>query len=218
MSTSGGLSEAQIEILAWLQRNGPMPRSFVAGPALDGLFEKGLVDAAESRPRLGVPGSKLMPRVCISAEGGRALASATVFDPAMTQDETLRMYRGVVDPCARCRGWGVRWYGNTSTWRGGMGGARMTRDVCDACWGSGDASCPWPSRHEERERAHALAAQKLHDALGFLPGSREALAKLLEDAVRLAGRRSYPVVAEAGGKALLVLLRAPLPEKNGGEA
>jgi hypothetical protein len=46
--------------------------------------------------------------------------------------------RGVEDPCPTCRGSGVKVYGSTATWHGGIGGAMMSRDVCDTCWGSGD--------------------------------------------------------------------------------
>ena len=47
--------------------------------------------------------------------------------------------RGVDVPCTKCRGTGVNVYGSTSTWRGGIGGAAMTTDVCASCWGTGDA-------------------------------------------------------------------------------
>lgn len=49
------------------------------------------------------------------------------------------------DECDRCQGYGTYLYGNTATWRGGIGGAAMTTGVCDKCWGSGSASVPWPS-------------------------------------------------------------------------
>src|SRR5574342_79379 len=54
--------------------------------------------------------------------------------------DALKCYRGVsLDrACESCGGWGVRLYGSEATWRGGIGGAAMTRDTCDACWGSGD--------------------------------------------------------------------------------
>lgn len=51
-------------------------------------------------------------------------------------------------PCTLCNGRGVRLYGSTATWRGGMGGAAMTWDQCDMCWGSGDMGRPWPSIRE----------------------------------------------------------------------
>ena len=49
----------------------------------------------------------------------------------------------MLDPCLNnicktCDGSGVKTYGSTSTWRGGMSGQMITRDVCDSCWGSGD--------------------------------------------------------------------------------
>lgn len=39
--------------------------------------------------------------------------------------------------CTGCGGFGNRAYGSTSTWQGGIGGAAITRDVCDKCWGTG---------------------------------------------------------------------------------
>jgi hypothetical protein len=47
-------------------------------------------------------------------------------------------WRGVEAPCGTCDGSGVRVYGSTATWRGGVGGQAVTTGVCDACWGSGD--------------------------------------------------------------------------------
>lgn len=61
-------------------------------------------------------------------------------------------WRRVEEPCAVCDGSGVRSYASTATWRGGMGGASITADVCDACWGSGD-----------RDR-HGADLRKLRDA------------------------------------------------------
>ena len=51
--------------------------------------------------------------------------------------------REVDDICFECGGSGALVYGNTSTWRGGVGGNAMTRGVCNKCWGSGDTSKPW---------------------------------------------------------------------------
>lgn len=39
--------------------------------------------------------------------------------------------------CPFCGGYGVRAYGSTATWKGGIGGQAITQDVCDQCWGSG---------------------------------------------------------------------------------
>lgn len=54
--------------------------------------------------------------------------------------------RGIETRCKRCHGWGVRAYGSTATWRGGVGGQAITSAVCDWCWGSGDQDRKWPSR------------------------------------------------------------------------
>ena len=64
----------------------------------------------------------------------------------ITREEFLQMlqdYRGVEDPCPSCDGMGVRAYGDTSTWVGGIGGQMITQGVCDKCWGSGDKTRPW---------------------------------------------------------------------------
>ena len=50
--------------------------------------------------------------------------------------------RGVDEPCDKCDGLGRFNYPNTGTWRASKGmvvGRAFTMDVCDACWGSGDA-------------------------------------------------------------------------------
>ncbi len=46
--------------------------------------------------------------------------------------------RGVEYPCEKCHGIGVRAYGSTATWGGGIGGQAITSDTCDVCWGTGD--------------------------------------------------------------------------------
>ena len=74
----------------------------------------------------------------------------------MTPEEETRLLchrRGIDDLCPACRGWGVRTYGSTATWRGGMGGAMMTLDVCDKCWGTGD-------EHRHGTDIRALEAQR----------------------------------------------------------
>lgn len=54
----------------------------------------------------------------------------------------IRGIRHAEDACETCHGYGTRVYSNTSGWRGGIGGAAMTYDVCDVCWGSGDKHRP----------------------------------------------------------------------------
>ena len=51
--------------------------------------------------------------------------------------------RGVDTPCGGCGGFGVRTYGSTAQWRGGIGGQMLTQGICDKCWGSGDDNSPW---------------------------------------------------------------------------
>lgn len=48
-------------------------------------------------------------------------------------------------PCKKCGGSGKIAYSDITTWRGDIGGQSLTVDVCNACWGSGDRSAPWPS-------------------------------------------------------------------------
>lgn len=62
--------------------------------------------------------------------------------------EVMLLWRGIDRergdvPCTRCGGSGVSAYGDSSTWRGGIGGQVITWDVCDQCWGSGRADRPW---------------------------------------------------------------------------
>lgn len=88
-----------------------------------------------------------------------------------------RGIRRVEDACRTCRGSGIRMYGNTATWRGGIGGAQCTNDVCDACWGSGDRMRAGPNlrqlQDEEDARVAAAAVGLLADAAGAtLSGTR----------------------------------------------
>jgi DnaJ-class molecular chaperone len=53
--------------------------------------------------------------------------------------------------CKDCGGSGYKLYGSTATWRGGVGGQMMIEDVCDKCWGSGDADRPWPSHRAKQK-------------------------------------------------------------------
>jgi len=41
------------------------------------------------------------------------------------------------EPCKGCGGEGRKVYGSTSTYLYGIGGAAMTEDWCDRCWGTG---------------------------------------------------------------------------------
>lgn len=85
----------------------------------------------------------------------------------MTDEHTLEFLlacRGVRTPCKKCRGIGTVTYGSTATWRGGIGGQAMTTDVCDQCWGSGDADRAW-TNIREMEREIAKLKQELAEKL-----------------------------------------------------
>jgi len=81
------------------------------------------------------------------------------------EDECYEMFlewRDIETPCPSCNGSGIKTYGSTATWRGGVGGQMLTNGVCDKCWGSGDANKPLPNLriNEPRKRY-----QKLFDTI-----------------------------------------------------
>jgi len=133
-----------------------------------------------------------------------------------TVDDHLRWtlhHRGVETPCPTCRGLGVATYSSTATWRGGMGGARMTRDVCDTCWGSGDAHDHWTDlrklRAEEDHRVLLRASTLFKDRLGvefrsLLP-ALDALAAEMDAFSRQ--RRPRPQGFDTVTRCLALLLR-----------
>jgi hypothetical protein len=85
-------------------------------------------------------------------------------------------HRGVETPCESCNGYGTRWYNNTSTWLRGFGGAKITRDVCDTCWGSGDKDKKWTDirameltkSQEIKSRALTLFADSFKTSMDIL--------------------------------------------------
>lgn len=68
--------------------------------------------------------------------------------------ENLLDWRGIdlEDACGGCAGAGIKVYGSTATWRGGIGGRALTSDVCNECWGSGNKHKPWPSHRAKGVR------------------------------------------------------------------
>lgn len=74
----------------------------------------------------------------------------------------MRNARGVYTPCPRCGGVGVVLYGNTSTWRKGVGGAKPSHDVCDQCWGTGDTSRQGVDLREQARRLKELEAERIY--------------------------------------------------------
>ena len=68
----------------------------------------------------------------------------------------------IEEPCGTCGGIaGRRIYGSTSTWRGGIGGAAMTEDVCDKCWGTGDLANKGRDLREMCKRARDMGKRSL---------------------------------------------------------
>lgn len=131
----------------------------------------------------------------------RELAEAT--DP----DNRLRAmleWRGVVTPCAVCSGSGRRGYANTSTWRGGSGGQMLTDDVCDSCWGSGDAERPGAnlrklaSRSADTDKAVAAAMEARAKELDIAADTQDAYAEGPGDAVRVATLRRAASIVRGG--------------------
>jgi hypothetical protein len=66
-------------------------------------------------------------------------------------DECLQ-WRGIMpgEECRTCGGTGWLTYGSTATFWGGIGGAALTSDACNKCWGSGMRDQPWPDRRKAR--------------------------------------------------------------------
>ncbi len=108
----------------------------------------------------------------------------------INSDEALKWMlhrKGIETPCERCHGFGSYTYASTATWRGGMGGASMTKDVCNKCWGSGDEHESWTDlrklQKEEDVRVALAAGELLASRCGvwlrsLLPGIDELCLEL----------------------------------------
>ena len=85
--------------------------------------------------------SRTALRAAIAAKIDHARVSAREeFDHARRVFfEDMLQRRDITSPCQECEGYGVRAYPSTATWHRGAGGQMITSDVCDRCWGSGDA-------------------------------------------------------------------------------
>jgi hypothetical protein len=96
--------------------------------------------------------STIEPHARMQAAGVELLAAARTDVPALVDallearaelarevGERFLHWRGVERPCGRCGGTGSRSYANSTGWRGGAGGQSITTDICDGCWGTGDA-------------------------------------------------------------------------------
>ena len=87
--------------------------------------------------------------------------------------EALLCWRGIEGPpCETCGGSGIRVYSSTATWRGGIGGASMTADCCNVCWGSGDSANPWTNLRQFRDEESARVAERAVSLLAEAAGAR----------------------------------------------
>lgn len=115
-------------------------------------------------------------------------------DPEDPNYSLFLRWRGVETPCAKCRGSGVRIYSSTATWRGGMGGAAMTRDVCDECWGTGDKDHQGEDLRAAMDGMQQEIARRAGDILSRAVGgrftvTRPAIAELADELDKLSLKR-----------------------------
>ena len=95
-----------------------------------------------------------------------------------------------------------------------MGGSSCTVDICDTCWGSGDANSPWLDlkklRAEEAEKVSVAAGQLLAQSVGAsLTVARPAVAAIAEELHRLSrGRKPRPPFFYDLCRSLVKTLRA----------
>lgn len=121
-------------------------------------------------------------------------------------DEMNRLLhmRGVDEPCSVCHGFGTRQYSSTATWHGGVGGAAMTVDVCDTCWGTGDEfrhgadlrAASLQRRQWEDSQCLQYFARKIGCTLSMTHDHMIAIAEILEREER---RRKTPFDHDNGG-------------------
>jgi len=133
---------------------------------------------------------------------GTSVHPAPVFfrpRPSFSHEDALAWREIPVDEaCTACHGRGSRVYSSTSTWRGGMGGAAMSVDVCDRCWGSGNQDRPWTDLRKlqagEDARVALRAATFLADSVGAgLTVAHPALRAIAAELLRLSnGRKPRP--------------------------
>ena len=114
--------------------------------------------------------------------------------------------------CGKCRGTGVRLYGSSSTYRGGFGGQAMTRDLCNACWGSGTTT-PFRDINElyrEIEKAKIASAidELFRNRQGlFIPALLDGMRGLVEDIAKLSRKSSRPGSYRSSARVLEKTLR-----------
>ena len=109
---------------------------------------------------------RLWCRDCLLAELAELQAAVDELkaEASSVRDEAFQQFlasRDIETPCHACSGMGVRTYGSTATWRGGVGGQVMTSGRCNHCWGSGDEDRHWVDLRlvEGWKQAAAMAAK-----------------------------------------------------------
>jgi hypothetical protein len=110
--------------------------------------------------------------------------------------EVLRM-RGVETPCETCHGMGVRWYLGAFTWKDAGGGGDRRRDVCDSCWGTGDADRQGVNLRkmaaEEDARVAARAVSLLGESVGVgMDTMRPAVLALVKELDAMSKTKNKP--------------------------
>lgn len=117
-----------------------------------------------------------LQKACVKLQAERDALRVEVENMNAVFMERVLDYRCVETACKSCSGFGVKSYGNTTTWRGGIGGQAVTPGVCDKCWGSGDENEKWLSL----KRVDALRAdnEKLRENAKDFDRRLEACAKL----------------------------------------
>lgn len=138
----------------------------------------------------------------------------TATDLQAAVDHVLRL-RGVETPCETCHGLGTKRYPDSGTWRPKVGIVlrAFTHDVCDTCWGSGDAHRHGVNLREQEatfnarvaERALSLFADKAGVGLGTIRPAALAVANELDGLSRMKNKVRVPwfsLVCEQVAKAL----------------
>lgn len=162
----------------------------------------------------------------LSDENAKRYAGAVLSDLANPQALMLARYivqslgrvslLNIRNKCIRCHGAGDRYYGSTATWRGGVGGQRPTRDLCDVCWGSGDKDSPWMNLREHldnvdqhiAERALDLLAQSVGVSIHNTHPAIEYIADILEKLGNKRGAPAAPYLPELAQGLAKTLRRA----------
>jgi hypothetical protein len=120
----------------------------------------------------------------------------TTTDLQAAVDHVLGL-RGVETPCETCHGMGVRTYPSTAGWRHEVGGATSTKDVCDSCWGTGDAVRTGVNLRrlfaEEDARVAARAVSLLGESVGVgMDTMRPAVKELAKELDAMSKSKNKP--------------------------